>query len=118
MGTFFQIIEIAASPNCPFEPLEALVGTGATYTWVPRPILQRLGIIHIERQPFILADGHKVEYEITQVRVRIDGWERFTVCIFGDEDSMPLLGVVTLKEFGLSVDPINKRLVPVPGFLV
>lgn len=33
MGTVFQIIEIAASPNSPFESLEALVDTGATYTW-------------------------------------------------------------------------------------
>lgn len=118
MGIFFQTIEIAASPNGPFESLEALVDTGATYTWVSRPLLHRLGIIPLERQPFILADGRRVEYEITQVRVRIDRRERFTVCIFGDEGATPLLGTVTLEEFGLSVDPINKRLIPVPGFLV
>lgn len=118
MGTFFQTIEIAALPNGPFESLEALVDTGATYTYIPRPVLERLRITPLERQPFVLADGRRIEYEISQVRVRIDGRERFTVCIFGDEEATPLLGTVTLEEFGLSVDPINKRLLPVPGFLV
>ena len=118
MGTFFQTIEIAASTDGPFEALEALVDTGATYTSIPRPVLERLGITPLERQPFVLADGRRIEYEISQVRVSINGRERFTVCIFGDEESTPLLGTVTLEEFGLSVDPVNKRLLPVPGFLV
>ena len=118
MGTFYQTIEIAASPNGSFEPLETLVDTGASYTWVPRPVLEKLGISPLERQPFILADGRRVKYESTQVRVRIEVRERFTVCIFGDEGTIPLLGAVTLEEFGLSVDPVNKRLIPVPGFLV
>lgn len=118
MGTFFQTIEIAVSPDGPFESLEALVDTGATYTYIPRPVLERLGITPLERQPFVPADGRRIEYEISQVRVRIDGRERFTICIFGDTGATPLLGTVTLEEFGLSVDPINKRLTPVPGFLV
>ncbi len=40
-----------------------------------------------------------------------------TTCIFGDPDSMPLLGAVTLEECGLAVDPVRKRLVPVVGLL-
>ena len=118
MGTFFQTIEIAATPEGPFESVEALVDTGATYTYIPVPIMERLGISSLERQSFMLADGHRKEYEIGQVRVRIDGRERFTVCIFGEPDATPLLGAVTLEEFGLGIDPINKKLTPVPGFLV
>jgi len=44
VGTFFQTTEIAASPNGPFESLEALVDTEATYTYIPRPFLERLRI--------------------------------------------------------------------------
>jgi clan AA aspartic protease len=118
MGTFFTTIEISAMPGGPFESLEALVDTGATYTYIPGKVLERIGVAPLERHPFVLADGRRIEYNISQVRVRIDGRERFTVCIFGDEDSTPLLGAVTLEEFGLSVDPVNKRLISVPGFLV
>ena len=118
MGAFFRTIEIAASPSGHFESIEALVDTGATYTVVPSSVLERLEISPLERQAFIQADGHRVEYGITQVVARIDGRERFTICIFGDEGSTPLLGAVTLEEFGLGVDPIKKRLIPVAGYLI
>jgi len=118
MGTFFQTIEIAASPNGPFTSIEALVDTGASYTWIPSPILSRLSLVPLFRRQFTLADGTTIERDVTQIVVRLVGRPLFTICIFGDDGSMPLLGVVTLEEFGLSVDPVNKRLTPVPGFLV
>jgi len=118
MGTFFQTIEIAASPNGPFESIEALVDTGASYTWIPSFMLSRLGLVPLFRRPFTLADGTIIERDVTQIVVRLEGQPLFTICIFGDDGSMPLLGAVTLEEFGLSVDPVNKRLIPVPGFLV
>ncbi|MBF8265906.1 MAG: hypothetical protein HW384_1770 [Dehalococcoidia bacterium] len=118
MGTFFQEVKIGAPSNGRFETVRALVDTGATYTCVPRSLLKRLNINPIDRQNFVLADGRIVEYEIAQVRIRINNRERFTICVFGDEGAQPLLGAVTLEEFGLSVDPVNKKLVPVPGFLV
>jgi hypothetical protein len=37
--------------------------------------------------------------------------------VFGDRDSEPLLGVFTLEGFGLATDPVNRRLLPVPGLL-
>lgn len=118
MGTFFQTIEIAASLSGPFESIEALVDTGASYTWVPSPALSRLDIVPLFRWQFTLADGTIIERDVTQIVVRLEDQPLFTICIYGDEGSMPLLGAVTLEEFGLGVDPVNKRLIPVPGFLV
>jgi len=118
MGTFSQTIEIAASRDGPFESVEALVDTGASYTWIPSSILSRLGLAPLFRRQFTLADGTTIERDVTQIVIRLNGQPLFTICIFGDDGSMPLLGAVTLEEFGLSVDPVNKRLVPVPGFLV
>jgi hypothetical protein len=40
------------------------------------------------------------------------------IVVFGDEGALPLLGAVTLEEFGLGVDPIARKLIPVPGLLV
>src|SRR5437016_13184251 len=45
-----------------FVPLEALVDTGSMYTWVPRDVLQRLGVTAQEQWPFELANGREVRY--------------------------------------------------------
>lgn len=38
-------------------------------------------------------------------------------CAAAASCSEPLLGVVILEEFGLAADPVNRRLIPVPGLL-
>lgn len=117
MGTFRIPLEIGRLNGVHLERLDALVDTGATYTWVPREVLDRLGVEPEEEWPFVLADGREVTYPIASVRVRIEGRSRVTVAIFGERESEPLLGAVTLEEFGFGVDPVGRRLVPVPGLL-
>jgi hypothetical protein len=39
------------------------------------------------------------------------------VVIFGPEGAAPLLGATTLDLFNLVVDPVGRRLMPVPGLL-
>lgn len=99
------------------ETVEALVDTGATYTYAARDVLARLGVQPVGHEPFALADGQVRHMEIGLVTVRIDGRERPTMVIFGDPNSEPLLGVVTLEMFLLGVDPVNQTLVPVVGRL-
>ncbi len=117
MGTFRQQIQIALTPGGPYRTVEALVDTGATYTWIPQSLLQEIGAHPEYQMPFILADGRQIEKDMTTIRVRVDGRERYSPCIFGDDGTDPLLGVVTLEEMGLGVDPVNRRLIPVPGLL-
>lgn len=117
MGDFRVPLEISGLPEGRFEPVVALVDTGATYTWIPRDILDRRGIQPEEDCPFVLADGSEVTYPIATVRARLGGRIRSTLVVFGELASEPLLGVVTLEEFRLAVDPIRKRLFPVPALL-
>jgi clan AA aspartic protease len=117
MGTVQQRIEIGDFAGTRFEPLDAMIDTGATYTWVPRDILERLGVTPEEKRPFILADGRQAEYDVAWVRVRLDGRTQPSICIFGEPGTEPLVGVFTLEAFGLAVDPVNRRLIPVPGHL-
>jgi hypothetical protein len=42
----------------------------------------------------------------------IDGRTLHTTCLFGPRDGLSLLGAVTLEQFGLSPDPLARRLVP------
>src|SRR5712692_4541616 len=117
MGTFRVSIEVGDLAGERFERLEALVDTGATYTWVPRTLLEALGVRPEEERPFVLADGRQVSYPISWIRVRIDGRAHPTIAVFGDPATEPLLGVFTLEGFGLAADPVNRRLLPVPALL-
>ena len=118
MGTFHARIELAAGPDGPFEALEALVDSGATYTLVPRTVFTRLGVAPTERRTFVIADGSRIEREIADAAIRIDGRTHTSVVVFGDDAAEPLLGAVTLEEFGLGIDPVRRQLVPMPGYLV
>lgn len=118
MGTFRVPVEIGDPPGQRWEGVEALVDTGASYTLVPRSILQRLGVSGSFRHPFVLADGRRMECEMAETRVRLNGQTRTTLVIFGEEESVPLLGAYTLEGFGLAPDRVGRRLIPVPGMLM
>lgn len=118
MGTFRVPVEIGDPAGQRWEVVEALVDTGASYTLIPRSILEGLGVSGTFRRRFVLADGREAECEMAETRVRLDGQPRTTLVIFGEERMMPLLGAYTLEGFGLAPDPVNRRLVPVPGLLM
>ncbi len=118
MGTFRVRIEVGDPAGQRFEPVEALVDTGASHTVFPGSFLSSLGVQPDERAIFRLADGRMVECDVGEAWIRIDGRRRMTVVVFGDEGIEPLLGAVTLEEFRLAADPVQRRLVSVPGLLM
>lgn len=117
MGTFSYRIAVAPALGGAFEEMDALVDTGSSHTLVPASLLRQMGVAPEEYETFELADGRIVEYPVAQVRVRLDGKMRYTLCVFGAEGAQPILGAVTLEEFGLGVDPLGRRLIPVPRLL-
>ena len=117
MGHFTVPVQVGHPNGERFEPIEALVDTGATYTWVPRDVLERLGVVPEDEWPFVLADGREVRYPMAWIRMRLGERVQPTIAVFGEPRSEPILGVVTLEEFRLAADPVNRRLVSVPGLL-
>jgi predicted aspartyl protease len=118
LGTFKQTIEVGDFNGRRFVVLDALVDTGATYTFVPREVLAGLDIEPDEQRSFILANGGRASYGLAWVRLRLNGREQPTLAVFGDEGSQALLGAFTLEGFGLAVDTVNLKLESVPGYLV
>ena len=118
MSTFQQSIEVGDLDGARFRPVDAMVDMGATYSSIPRDVLSELAVTPSEERPFILANAQRVFYGFGWIRVRLEGREQPTPVIFADLGSPPLLGAVTLEEFGLAVDPVNRRLVPAEGYLV
>lgn len=117
MGHIREVVEISSRGGGRFERLEALVDTGATYTCIPRTVLEGLGIVPEEEWPFVLADGREVRYPMAWIDIRMQGRVQPTIVVFAEPGSEPILGVVTLEEFRLAVDPVNRRLISVPGLL-
>ena len=113
MATFQQQIVVSSLDSSRSRELRAWVDTRAAYTWIPRAVLEDLGIAPAFRRRFRLANGNEIDRDCAQANVKVDGSQLITVCVFGDEGSEPLLGAVTLEEMGLGVDPLNQRLVPV-----
>src|SRR2546425_12335895 len=70
MGHFHVSVQVSHRAGGRFEPLEALVDTGATYTWIPRDVLEGLGIVPEDQWPFVLADGREVLYPVAWARPR------------------------------------------------
>jgi len=91
---------------------EVLVDTGSELSWVPAPVLDRLGIVRVKHtRRFQMADGG--------VRVRGVGYailhagdeQTIDEVVFGEPGDMTLLGARTLEGMNLRVDVQAKQLV-------
>src|SRR5438046_6577793 len=98
MGHFRVAVQVGHPTGERFEAIEALVDTGATYTWVPRDVLERLGVLPEEEWPFVLADGREVRYPMAWIRIRLGERVQPTIAVLGVPGAEPILRVVTLDE--------------------
>ena len=80
-------------------------------------MLERLGIWRLERVGFELADRSVVEYDVGEAQLRVNGRERTTSVMFGEDEDEPLLGANALQEFLLVVDPVAEELISRRGRL-
>ena len=118
MSTFNVDIAVAnlSSPER-HRRVSATVDTGATYTVLPREIVEDLGCRTLGSRRVVLADGHEEEWPMTYVWVTVDGGEGPTLALIGPREGPALLGAVTLEEFALGVDPVAQRLIPIRSYL-
>jgi predicted aspartyl protease len=90
---------------------ETLVDTGSELTWIPRPVLESLGIRPERRQAFRVADGRRVERDIGYAIVHAAGASTADDVVFGEENDFALLGVRSLEGLNLRLDVVRKELV-------
>ena len=112
MGTVTVTIGIGDPQGLRFEELEVTVDTGSTYTAVPRAMLQRLGVPVWRSLPSETADGRIVPVDVAYTTIRLEGLEFPTPVIFAEDHEPSLLGVVSLEQAALGVDPLAGRLIP------
>ena len=115
MGTFMQPL-VLIGPGGERRTVDALVDTGSTFTSVPRDILVELGVQPRREVRLRLADGRSHTQQLGRVMVQLDGVEELTFVVFGEPESPPTIGAVTLETLLLGVDPAGQQLVPVEGW--
>jgi predicted aspartyl protease len=91
---------------------DVLVDTGSEFTWIPRDILQELGVVARRRQAFVVADGRRIDREVGYALVRAAGSEAPDLVVFAEPGDMSLLGAHSIEGLNLKIDPVRKRLVP------
>ena|SRR5437867_8778163 len=117
MGLFQVEIEVFPANGGKTQTQSALVDTGASYLALPRSFLTSLGYRAVDRQRVVFATGETAVWDLAEVKVRLQGRERTVLAFLAPDQSPKLLGAQTLETFGLGVDPLGKRLVPVDAYL-
>ncbi|TLY25587.1 MAG: aspartyl protease [Nitrospirae bacterium] len=118
MGLTFLELEIANPANpAVTEKVDFLIDSGAIYSVVPAPVLERLGIQPLATQEFRLANGTKVQRKKGMAVFKYGGRIGGADVIFGEEGDSILLGAFTLEALGLSLDPLRRELKQLPMLL-
>ena len=98
--------------------VELLVDAGATYTVVPRDVLEALNIRILRYVKLRLADNRVIKRPVGEVGIEIEGYRASaTPVVFGDP-GVYILGSVTMEQLGLAPYPITKRLRPAEALLM
>lgn len=115
MGLTILTLDVA-NPARPdhLASVEFLVDSGAVYSFVPREVLDRLGIVAHARQRFRLADGSHIERDRGDALFFYKGQRGAAPVIFGEPGDATLLGAVTLESLGFVLDAIRRDLLPLP----
>jgi predicted aspartyl protease len=118
MGINLLEVEVG-NPPAPgvTEKLEFSIDSGAVYSVVPTPILERLGIKPLSEQEFRLAGGTKILRKKGIALFKYEDKIAGADVIFGEEGDSVLLGAFTLEALGLALDPLKRELKPLPMIL-
>ena len=97
------------------EEIEVMVDTGASYGWVLRSRLERLGVRAVRKMQSKTIEGHMLERELAPVFVATDGFTGGDSVVMAEPGDMEVMGAHTFESLGITVDPVAKKLVPAIG---
>ena len=113
MGETFAQITVRKQPAAKKKArVRCVVDTGADFTVLPRAVLEGLGVKPHRRESFEMANGSTIERDVGRVFVEFQERAEFTPAVFGESGDASLLGVLTLEELGLGVDPLRREIFP------
>jgi clan AA aspartic protease len=92
--------------------LRFLVDSGATYTLLPHDIWPSIGLAPKRSARFTLADGTTFERQVAECHIALPEGEGHSPVILGEPGDDALLGIITLENLGLILNPFTRTLQP------
>lgn len=114
MGETIIKIKVSNLTNKKSVEIDTLVDTGATYTSILAEVLEELNVEKVRKVNIEFANGKVEERYMGDVYIEVENIKVPNQVIFAEKDDVVVLGLVTLESCGLTVDPINRKLVPLP----
>ena len=113
MGTFTAKLRVwkADHPEAA-EELELLVDTCASFSWISKARLERLGIRPAYPMPFRAIDGRVLERDMGVVYIASDGRSVPDLVVMAEEGESEVMGAQSIEGLGMAADPVQKKLVP------
>jgi predicted aspartyl protease len=111
-------IEHPARRGTRIELSDVIIDTGSEYTWVPRPVLESLGLVPERLVEFVTTDGRQIERGVGFANIYAAGTSTPDIVVFAERGDLILLGARTLEGLNLRIDLGTRRLVhggPVPA---
>jgi len=114
MGIFRTRIFVANHTDATMrrELPDVMVDTGSEYNWIPRDVLEDLGVDPERDDSFETADGRILHRRVGFARIFAAGRSAITAVVFAEPGDMVLLGAVGLETLNLRIDLGRKELVP------
>jgi len=94
------------------EKVRFLVDSGATYTLLPEKVWKGLKLKPKRTLTFTLADGTQMERKVSECHIALPQGDGHTPVVLGERGDEALLGVVTLENLGLMLNPFRRTLEP------
>ena len=89
-----------------------LVDSGAKYTLLRHDVWKKIKLVPKRVGTFTLADGTTIDRQISECHIALSLGDGHTPVILGEAGDEALLGVATLEELGLVLNPFNRTLQP------
>jgi len=89
--------------------LKLLVDTGSTYSWIPKKVLEGLGVKPKGKWYFGTMTGERASREVGDVMVEWGELAGPTTVVFAQEGEGSVFGLHGLESLGLEVDPVTKE---------
>ena len=104
-------LESQRHPGEKHEVPEVLVDAESVLSWIPRAVLESLGIKPRKKVRFTTGDGTEIVRYTGYVVLRVAGTETADEVVFAEPGDRVLIGSRTLAGLNLRIDQVGRRLV-------